>query len=436
MEYTVEDLSPVKKKVNISVDPKEVEASIMATVAIYRTNVQMDGFRKGKVPASVIEKRFSDKIYEEARQDLVNVHINEVMQNLKVTPVSGVDFDGPNSITRGEEYHYNITFEVLPDFVVPAYEGMEVEQEKTVVNEDEVQAVTDRIRRDKAKLIPVDGDGPAVDGQVVCIDFAAYEDGKPVEGIAADNFEMPLGEKQALSEFENLVKTVKLGEEKEGEVVFPADFIAPDLAGKTLTMKVKVHAINERQLPELNDNLAKELGFESVEKMREAIHESYRTSRQNLNKSAAQKTLLDRLLKMVDFDLPEAMVESQIRSLMADMQTRFERQGKSLASMGKTEEELRADVKPEAEDITRAQVLLMSIAKKEGLEVTEHEVNMYLFQLCQRSGEDFKSVREAYERSGMMFTLRDRMLADKAMEAIYTKAVVTEVEPKADAIKA
>ncbi len=436
MEYTVEDLSPVKKKVAITVDPKEVEAAIMATIAIYRTNVQVDGFRKGKVPASVIEKRFAEKIYEEARQDLVNVHINEVMQNTQATAVSGIDFDGPTALKRGEAYNYSITFEVLPAIDLPAYEGMEVEQEKTVVKESEVQEVTDRIRRDKAKLVPVDGNGPAVDGQVVVLDFAAYENGQPVEGIAADNFEMPLGEKQALAAFEDLVKTVKLDEEKEGDVTFPADFIAPDLAGKTVTMKVKVHAIKERQLPELDDALAKEMGFESLDKMREAIHESYRSSRQNLNKGAAQKQLLDKLLKMVEFPLPESMVENQTRSLLADMRTRFERQGKSLASTGKTEEQLRAEVKPEAEAITRAQVLLMCIGKKEGLEVTEHEVNMHLFKMCQNSGEDFKSVREAYERSGMMFVLRDRMLADKAMDVIYTKATVTEVEPKAEALKA
>lgn len=430
MEYTVEDLSPVKKKVTVTVDPKEVEAAIMAAVAIYRTNVQIDGFRKGKVPASVVEKRFAEQIYQEARQDLINVHINEVMQNLSVTPVSGVDIDGAETIVRGEGFTYAISFEVLPAFDLPPYEGLEVEQEKTVVKEEEVEEVFNRVRHDKAKLVPIDGNGPAVDGQVANIDFAAYADGKPIEGIAADNFDIPLGEKQALAVFEDLVKTIALGEEKEGEVTFPEDFIAPDLAGKTVTMKVKVHAIKERQLPEMTDALAKEMGFESMEKMREAILNSYTSSRNNLNKAAAQKTLLDGLLKMVSFDLPESMVETQINSLLADMRVRLERQGKSLASTGKKPEELRAEVRPEAEAIARAQVLLMSIAKKEALDVTEHEVNMALFQMCQRSGEDFKTVREHYERSGLMFSLRDRMLADKAMESIYAKAAITEIEPK------
>ena len=269
VEYTVEDLSPVKKKVAITTDPKEVEAAIMGAVALYKTSVQIDGFRKGKVPASVIEQRFRDRIYEEARQDLVNVHINEVMSKLDVTPVSGINMvDGEPVMERGKGMNYSIEFEVLPTFDLPPYEGMEVEQEKTIVDDAEVEEVVERIRRDRAKLVPVDGDGPAVDGQVANIDFCAYENGQPLEGIKADGFDLALGEKQALEDFENLVKTIKLGCEAEGDITFPEDFLAKDLAGKTVTMKVKVHAIKERQLPAVDDELAKAVGVENVEKLK------------------------------------------------------------------------------------------------------------------------------------------------------------------------
>ena len=430
MEYTVEDISPVKKKVNITTDPKEVEAAIMGAVALYKTSVQLDGFRKGKVPASVVEKRFRNQIYGEARQDLINVHINDVMQKLDVTPVSGLNLSDESAFEKGEPFTYSMEFEVLPTFDLPPYEGLEVEQEKVEVKDEEVDEVLARIRRDHAKLIPVDGDGPAVDGQVVNIDFSALEDGKPVEGLGATGFDLALGEHQALEDFEKLVKTVKLNAEGQGDITFPADFLAKDLAGKTLTMKVKVHAIKAPQEPELNDDLAKQVGAESLEKLREGIAESYRKSRESLNKGAAEKKILDQLLKLVDFPLPESLLDVQVRSLLADLRVRLERQGKSLESLGKSEEELRKEVMPQAEEITRSQVLLLAIAKKENLQVSEQEVNMQLYQLCLRSGEDFKQTREAYERSGMMFTLRDRMLADKAMDTVYARAKVTEVEPK------
>lgn len=431
MEYTLEDISPVKKKVLITVDQKEVEAAIMAAVAVYRTTVQLDGFRKGKVPASVVEKRFHEKIYQEAKQDLVNVHINDVVTELGVTPISSIDFDGKD-MTRGEAYVYSISFEVLPPLELPVYEGLEVDQEKAIVKDEEVDEVVGRILRDRSELVPAEGKGPAVDGQVVELDFAAFENGVPLEGISAQNFQLSLGERQSLESFEDLVKTVAYGEEKDGEITFPEDFIAKDLAGKTVSMKVKVHAIKERKLPEMNDALAKSVGYENVEKLRAGITDSYMKSREGLNKAAAQKTLLDRLLKMVDFELPESMLETHIRTLVAETRSRLERQGKSLESIGKTLDQLMADARPEAENITRVQVFLLTVAAKEGLEVAENEVDQHLFQMCHRSGEDFKEVKEAYVRSGMIFTLRDRLLSDKAMDAIYAKSKVTEVEPKVE----
>lgn len=170
---------------------------------------------------------------------------------------------------------------------------------------------------------------------------------------------LALGERQALEDFEALVKTIRYGEEGEGQITFPEDFLAKDLAGKTVTMKVRVHAIKERKLPELNDDLAKTVGLESVEKLREAITGSYTQSRVNLNKSAAQKTLLDRLLKMVEFELPPSLVDTQVRTLLGDMAARFERQGRSLDSLGKSMDELRAEVQPQADELARSQVLLL-----------------------------------------------------------------------------
>ena len=306
-----------------------------------------------------------------------------------------------------------------------------MEQEKTVVDEKEVGDVIERIRRDRAQLVPVDSAAAAVDGQVACIDFAAYENGLPVEGVKAENFDLALGEHQALEAFEALVKTIPYGQEGEGEIHFPDDFIARDLAGKTVTMKVKVHAVKERKLPELNDELAKSMGLESVDKLKETISRSYARSRENLNRSAAQKTILDRLLKMVDFPLPESLLDIQMRTLLSDLKARLERQGKRLEALGKSPDELRKEMLPQAEELARIQVLLLSIAKKEGLEISDQEVAAQIYQESMRTGEDFKTLRENYERSGLIFVLRDRLLADKAMDRIYAKAKVTEVEPKA-----
>lgn len=434
MDYTVEDISPVKKKIHITVDPQEVEAAIMATIAVYRTTVQIDGFRKGKVPASVIEARFRDKIYEEAKQDLVNMHINEVVQALGVTPVSGIDFDGKEML-RDVPYIYSISFETLPVFDLPPYEGVEVVQEKAVVKDSEVEEVIARILKDRAELVPAEGNGPAVDGQTVTVDFAAFENGQPLEGIQTQNFQLPLGENQALADFEALVKTVPLGQSGEGDVRFPDDFVAPDLAGKTATFKVSVNAIKDRKIPEITDELAKTLGQESAEGLRTAIVGSYMKSREALHKGTAQKTLLDSLLKMVDFPLPDAVVDGHLRATVGDRKARIERQGKNLAALGTSEAALAEELRGEAEATARAQVFLLTVARKEQLEVSEQEVNMAVYQLAQQSGQEFKQLKDACVQSGAIFTLRDRLMADKAMEAIYAKAVVVEKDVEKDVEK-
>lgn len=433
MEYSVEEISPVKKKVGISIEPQEVEAAILGAVTLYQDSVKLDGFRKGKVPASVVEKRFHDRIYDEARQDLINVHINDVMQKLGVQPVSGINITGAEApLERGKGYSYSMEFEVLPQFDLPPYEGLEVEQEAVRVDDAEVTEVIERIRRDRAKVAPVDGNAPAVDGQIANLDFQAFENGEPVPGIKAEGFDLSLGEREALEDFETLVKTIRPGEEGEGEITFPADFVAQDLAGKTVTMKVKVHAVKERQLPPLDDALAKSMGQENVDKLKEAITDSYLKTRERLHKGAAQKKLLDGLLRMVDFPLPEAMLEADLRTLMTDLAVRMERQGKRLDALGKTEEELRKELLPQAEEATRSLILLLSIARKEGLEVSDQEVMAQIYQNSLRTGQDFKALQQEYERNGVIFLLRDRLLADKAMDRIYAKATVKEIPSQAD----
>lgn len=256
MEYNVEDLSPVKKKITITVPVEEVNAALAATIAVYQTSVNLSGFRKGKVPASIIEGRFRKEVYNEATQDLVNVHINEVVGSLDTQPASRIDFDG-GQLERDKEFVYTISFEVMPVFEMPDYDGMEVEQEKPEVDENEVNAVLERIRTNLADVVTVAEHRPAKDGEIAVLDFAAYENGEPIAGVAADNFELNLGGNQALVDFEELVKRAVPGEATEGDVTFPEDFINPEFAGKTVTMKVTVHAVKERKLPELDDELAK-----------------------------------------------------------------------------------------------------------------------------------------------------------------------------------
>lgn len=435
MEYKVEEISPVERKINVTIPVEEVNAAITATIAIYKTSADFKGFRKGKVPAKMVESRFKTQIYEEATTDLVNYEINEILGELKLVPLSRLDVDA-KVLVRDEEFSYSVAFEIAPEITLPNYDNLEVEQEKPAIDPSEVDSVVERIRTNLAEEVKVEENRTAAAGDIVIISFNAWEDGKAIDEIKASNFRMVLGEGQSLADFEGIITKLKAGEKGEGEVSFPEDFINKEFAGKTVTMRVVLHEIKKQILPEINNDFAlKAGGFRDVEQLREAIESSYMESRKNLVKAAAQKNMMDSLLEKMDFPLPPAMVEEHVDRMVHDFAQRVEQQGRRLESLGKTPEEIRADHRAPAEDTVRTQLLLLAIAAKEDLSVSREEVEKHIHQEAIRSRQDPEAVKRFYEDNNLMFALKDRLLCDKAVELVYSRAKITEVEPQFGEVK-
>lgn len=430
MEFKIEEESPVKKTILVTVEPEEVDAALAGAVALYKDSVQMDGFRKGKVPVSIIEKKFHDKIYEEARENLINVHINDILSKLDVTPVSGIKMnEEDNKLEKGKGFSYTLEFEVMPKFDLPSYEGLKVEEEKSELDPKELAMVFERMRSENAKLQVVESNGPAQDGQIAVIDFEAFEDDKPLKDFRAMNFYLELGDEQALPDFEKMVKGIPVGHTAEEIIKFPEDFLAENLAGKDIKFKVTVHGIKEKIIPDLDDNFAKNIGFQSLDQLRELVEKSYLKNVKDMNKGVAQRKLLDQMLKQTDFELPPAMIETETTFLLANENERLERHGKSLKSLGKSPEELKKSVQPQAEKMVRDKILLLNIAKKENLDVTPEELQKNVYRDCIIHGDDFQEVIKNLEKSGLIFHLRDQMICDKAMDLVYDRADITTVEP-------
>lgn len=433
MEYQVEDLSPVKRSVRVQVSEEEVYAALGAAIAMYRRSADMDGFRKGKVPSSVIEGRYKKQISAEATQDLVNVHINEIMGELEVNPISKIDFDG-GQIERGKAFDYVLTFEVMPEFQLPPYDGLEVEEEEPEVEEEHVEAVFERIRNQMAELVEIPEKRTARDGDVVLVNFMAMDqDGKPIEGIQAENFQLALGEGQSLLAFEEMVKKMQPGDILEEEITFPEDFLNEQMAGKSVLMRVKLHNIKEKRLPEVDDDLARNAGgFQSVEQMREAVRNSYLESRRQLYRSVAQKTILDKLTEQLDYALPESLVEGNLDRLVENHVSKLEQRGRSLESTGTTEAKLREELLSEAEHMAKSEIFLLTVARRESLQVSEQEIDFYFRQMAQRMGEDYVQLKKFHMDNDLIIPVHNRLLADKAMELLYSKADVKKVPAKHD----
>ncbi len=429
MDFNIEEISPVEREIKVSVPAEEVGAALDATVALYKVQTPVKGFRKGKVPASVIQSKYKKQIISEATTDLINYQINEIFNEQSFVPVSKIDVDA-KELVRGEDFNYVIKFEVVPEFETPVYLGLKVEEERAEVADSELEEVETRLLQSMAKIAPIEEDRPAKEGEMATVTFSAEVDGEPVPGIQADNFDLPIGEGHSLKEFEDFVMTLKPGESGETDITFPEDFINTDLAGKTATMKVTVHAVKERKLPELTDDVVKQAGgFESVEKMREVIKQSYMANRKQLCKSAAQTKLIKGIAEELEFPLPPSLLGDRLDRMVQDVISRTERSGKSFESLGKSIEELREEQRPMAEETVRTEIFLLTVAKREEITVEPQEVEGALYQIAQQTQQDFSAVKSYYEENNLLVPLKDRLLADKAAEFIYENADITEIDP-------
>jgi len=428
VEYKIEETSPVTRKVNVTVPAEEANAAILATLALYRKTADIKGFRKGKAPSGLIESRFKNQIYSEATTDLVNYQLNEILSTEKITPLSRINVDS-KELVRDQDYAYSFSYEVAPSFEPPAYVGLAAEMDQPEVEDSEVEAVVDRLRNGMAELADVDEKRTPREGEVAVVTFAAFENGEPLGDLRAENFHLHLGRGEALPEFEDIVKKLVPGETRTDPVAFPADFINTQLAGRTVDMRVTLKEIKVRNLPEAGDELAAKAGYGSMERMREAILTSTLESRKSLNKSAAQKKLLDGLMAQVGFELPPSMVEENVDRMVEDLVQRLESRGKSVASLGKKPAEIREEFRPRAEEVVRAQIFLLAVANRENLAVEPQEVDDHLRRMAMQTRQDPEWLRSYYEEHNLMFALKDRLLADKAMEFIWSKAAVREVPP-------
>ncbi len=433
MEFNIDEVSPVERAIKVTVPAEEVGAALDATIALYKVQTPIKGFRKGKVPSSVVQSKYKKQIITEATTDLVNYQINEILNGESIVPVSKIDVDALE-LVRGEDFSYTISFEIVPEFDTPVYLGLDVEEERAEVGEAELKDVETRLLQSMAKIAPIEDDRPAKDGELACVTFSAEMDGEPLPGVQADNFDLPIGEGHSLQEFEDYVKTLKTGESGSVDITFPEDFINAELSGKVATMKVTVHAIKERKMPELTDDIVKQVGgFESVEKMREIVKQSYLANRKQLCKSSALTKLIGSIVKDLEFPLPPALLNDRVDRMVSDVITRAEHSGKSFESIGKSMEELRAEQTVLAEESVRTEIFLLTVANREELTVDPQEVEGALHQIAQQTKQDFSSVKSYYEENNLLVPLKDRLVADKAAEFIYDNASITEIDPEVKA---
>jgi len=418
--------SNTKREIQIEIPAEEVTRETQTLIEKYQKLARIPGFRRGRVPASVIRHRFAEDIKSEVVDSLVPRFFRQEANKQGLVPVSQPRVTDLH-IHDGEPLRFKASFEVLPEIKVEGYKELRADKPAITVTDEEVEESLKGLQERGATFTSIEGRSLA-DG-----DFAQVSlDGRPKEGEPAgdaseakpvhmDDILVEIGGKNTMPEFTENLRGTSAGDEKTFDVVYPQDFSDQRLAGKTFVYTVKVGAIKQKNLPELNDAFAKELGeFANLDEVRKRIREGMEAERKHTAEHEAKDKLVAELVKRNDFEIPEALVDRQI-------DLRLERGLRALAAQGMKAEDLkkmdmnrlRAGQREQAVQEVKASLLLDKIAEEEKIEVSDEEIDREVEALARQSKQTPETIRTRLTREGALDRIRDRIRSDKTLDFLY-----------------
>jgi len=429
MKTSVEEINPVKRRLTVELDAQEVDRKIDDAYSSLKKKARIHGFRPGKAPRNILERYYGEQVAQEVTKDLVNETLPRAFEETKSYPLT-MPLVENDALKKGEGFKYAAVIEVKPVFELKDYMGLEVEKERISVSDEDVERQLEEIRKSNAKLKPLEEDRGARQEDSVILDYEAFEGDKPIEGIKSENFMVRIGAGAIHPDFEKGLLGVKAGESREILVNFESDYQHAKLAGKKATFKVKATDIKVTELPDLNDAFAASLGgeFTELETVRKKIKEDLVAREEKRLEREVKRRLLDKISDSVNFELPESLVEAELRFAVENVRQNLQRIGSSFEKTGVTEEKIRQDFMVPSRKRVKDLLILAEVASQNNLSVSEIELNEGFNDLAQSMGQEPSIVRRYYEAREMVDTLRERLLEEKTLNFLVKGAKITEID--------
>jgi trigger factor len=387
MSVKFEKLEGNQGVLTVEVDAEKVGQSLDAAFKKVVQQVNVPGFRKGKMPRALFEQRFGvEALYQDAIDLMLPEAYTSAIEEAGIDPVDRPEID-VEQIEKGKAFIFTAKVTVKPEVTLGEYKGLEVEKFDTVVTDEDVEAEITTLQERQAELV-VKEDGKAENGDTVVMDFEGFVDDVAFEGGKAENYSLELGSGQFIPGFEEQLVGLGTGESKDVEVTFPEEYHAADLAGKPAVFKVTVHEIKTKQLPELDDEFAKDVDdeVETLDALKEKIKSRLEHDKKHEEEHYIQNTVVEKATEAASMDLPEVMIDNEVDRMLQEFEQRLQMQGMNLELYfqfsGQNEEALRGQMKEEAEQRVRGSLTLEAVAKAENIEVTEDEVNAELEKMA------------------------------------------------------
>lgn len=388
-------------KLTFEIQPDKIKEGLDIAFNKVKKSLNVPGFRKGRVPRQIFNKMYGEEaLYQDALNALLPEAYANAVSESKIKPVSQPEIN-VESMEKDSAWVLSAKVTVEPEVELGEYKGLEVMKHSTDVSDKEVADELERRRQQQAELV-LKEDEPAAEGDTVVIDFEGKVDGKPFDGGKAENYSLELGSKTFIPGFEDQLVGHKAGDEVEVKVTFPDDYQAKDLQGKDAVFEVKIHEVKQKELPELDDDFAKDIDddVDTLEELKAKVKDEIKEQKEAAAKNAVQEEAISKAVENAKIgDIPEAMIEDDVQRQMDQYFSGMQQQGINpdmyFKLTGTSEEDLRKQFREGSEERVKTNLVLEAIVEKEKIEISEDEINDEIKDLATQYGMDEKAVRSA-----------------------------------------
>lgn len=434
MKSAVETLSPTRAKLTVEVPFEELKPSLDAAYQKIAKQINVPGFRRGKVPPQVIDRQIGrGVVLDEAVNDVLPKAYTEALQENNLTPLAQPEIE----VTKFEDndgLEFTAEVDVKPEIELPAYDGLEASVDDLAVSDDDVAEQVEAMRERFGTLIDVER--PAADGDFVVIDLTATKDGEVVDGAEISGFSYQVGKGGMIDGLDEALVGAGVDEEK----TFTTQLVSGDLVGQDVEVKVKVSQVQEQELPELDDDFAQEASeFDTLEELRADTRERLTRGKRLEQAAAARDAVLEALLEKVEIPLPETMVTEELNARRESLEQQLAMAGMTLEAYleeeKQTQEEFEADLERRVRDAVAAQFLLDEIAEKEEMGVDQAELTQHMIRRAQQSGQDPQEfVNHMFEHNHVPDLVQE-IRRGKALQILVEGATVKDASGNAVELK-
>ena len=427
MSLQVEKLEKNMAKLTIEVSADDLEKALQNAYKKQKNRIAIPGFRKGKVPRQMIEKMYGAEIfYDDAANELIPKAYADVYDESEVEIVSRPEIDVVQ-IEKGKPFIFTATVATKPEVTLGQYKGLEVEKVSTEVTPEEVEKKLQEEAEMNARTITVE-DRPVQDGDEVILDYEGFVDGVPFEGGKAENYPLTIGSGSFIPGFEEQLIGVEAGTDVEINVTFPEEYHAEELKGKPAVFQCKVHEIKTKELPEIDDEFAGEVSeFDTLEEYKEDIKAKLEEQKASEGKEKQEDSAVEQAVKNAQYELPEAMIETQVMQMADDVAKRMRAQGLTMEKYfqftGMTSEKMMEELRPQAVKSIETRLVLEAIVKAENIEVSEERFDEELEKMAKNYQMEVDKLKEY-----MGDKEKEQMKKDIAVQEAITFLVENAVE--------